>query len=95
MLEFPEEMRIPATTEIKTAIPSWHINGHGTHCRNNFCLGFTKGVGRTCGEEVEVAWSHTNPLAASVREMAPAARRDTLNDHWNGWNFRKVVGFRE
>jgi len=53
-----------------------------------------KGVGRTCGEEVESSWSHTNPLAPSVREMGPAARHDTLNDHWNGWNFRKIVGFR-
>lgn len=94
MIEFPEKMRIPGTTKIKTAVPSWHINDHGASCRNNFNLGYTPGVGRTCGEEVEAAWSHTNPLAASVREMAPAARRDALNDHWNGWNFRKIVGFR-
>jgi hypothetical protein len=26
--------------------------------------------------------------------MGPAARHDTLNDQWNGWNFRKIVGFR-
>ncbi|KIJ90114.1 hypothetical protein K443DRAFT_126586, partial [Laccaria amethystina LaAM-08-1] len=36
----------------------------------------------------------TNPLAPSVREMGPAARHDTLNDHWGGWNFCKIVGFR-
>lgn len=93
MLEFPERMRISDSTEVKTAIPSWHINGHGSSCRTKFCLGYTKGVGRTCGEEVEITWSHTNPLASSVREMATAARRDTLNDHWNGWNFRKRAGF--
>ncbi|KIL54292.1 hypothetical protein M378DRAFT_92846, partial [Amanita muscaria Koide BX008] len=52
------------------------------------------GTGKTCGEEVEISWSHTNPLASSVREMGPAARHDTLNDHWNGWNFRKIVGLR-
>jgi len=92
---FPEHMRVPDQTTIDTAIPSWHINGHGASCRQNFCLGYMKGAGRTCGEEVEVSWSHTNPLAPSVREMGPAARHDTLNDHWNGWNFRKIVGFRE
>ena len=48
-----------------------------------------------CGEEVEITWTHTNPLAPSVREMAPAARHETLNDHWNGWNFWKIVGFRK
>jgi len=95
MLEFPEDMRIGADVKIDTAIPSWHINGHGQSCRQNFCLGFMKGAGRTCGEEIEASWSHTNPLAASVREMGPAARHDTLNDHWNGWNFHKIVGFRK
>ena len=52
-----------------------------------------EGVGRTVGEDVETIWAGTNPLAPSVREMGPAARHDTLNDHWNGWNFRKIVGF--
>lgn len=93
MADFPEQMQIPPETKVDVAIPSWHINGHGERCRKEFCLGYTKGAGRTCGEEVEITWSHTNALAPSVREMAPAARHDTLNDHWNGWNFRKVVGF--
>jgi hypothetical protein len=93
MEEFPEHMRIPDTTKIDTAVPSWHINGHGQPCREEFAVGLMKGVGRTCGEEVESSWSHTNPLAASVREMGPAARHEALNDHWNGWNFQKIVGF--
>ncbi|KAH9477654.1 hypothetical protein JR316_0009880 [Psilocybe cubensis] len=94
IIEFPEKMRIAKGTQIQTAIPSWHINGHGPDCCNNYNVGYTKGVGKTCGKEVETNWSHTNPLAGSVREMAPSARRDTLNDHWNGWNFRKLIGFR-
>ena len=79
MSEFPEHMQINPATKIDVAIPSWHINGHGEWCRKDFCLGYTKGAGRTCGEEVETTWSSTNALA---------------NDHWNGWNFRKIVGFR-
>ncbi|KDR76587.1 hypothetical protein GALMADRAFT_67342 [Galerina marginata CBS 339.88] len=94
MSEFPEHMRIKPGTKVDVAIPSWHINSHGERCRKDFCLGYTKGAGRTCGEEVEITWSHTNSLAPSAREMAPGARHDTLNDHWNGWNFRKIVGFR-
>jgi len=84
---------IKPSTKVDVAIPSWHINGHGAKCRKDFCLGYMKGAGRTCGEEVEISWSHTNPLAPSVREMAPGARHDTLNDHWNGWNFQKIIGF--
>ncbi|KAF8171335.1 hypothetical protein BJ912DRAFT_1025200 [Pholiota molesta] len=94
MQAFPEHMRIPPETKIDVAIPSWHINGHGQKCRDGFSLGYTKGAGRTCGEEVEISWSHANPLVPSVKEMGPAARHDTLNDHWNGWNFRKIVGFK-
>ena len=93
MSEFPEHMQINPATRVDIAIPSWHINGHGERCRKGFCLGYTRGAGRTCGEEVETTWSSTNSLAPSVREMAPGARHDTLNDHWNGWNFRKIVGF--
>jgi hypothetical protein len=93
MEEFPPEMRIPDRTKIDVAIPAWHINGHGITCRNNFNLTYMEGVGRTVGEDVETIWAGTNPLAPSVREMGPAARHDTLNDHWNGWNFRKIVGF--
>ena len=95
ILDFPESMQIDPETRVDVAIPSWHINGHGRKCRTDFCLGYTKGAGRTCGEEVETTWSSTNPLAPSVREMAPGARHDTLNDHWNGWNIRKIVSFRK
>lgn len=93
MEDFPPEMRIPDRTTVDVAIPSWHINGHGTTCRNNFNLSYMEGVGRTVGEDVETIWAGTNPLAPSIREMGPAARHDTLNDHWNGWNFRKIIGF--
>ena len=94
MSDFPENMQINPATRVDVAIPSWHINGHGPKCRRDFCLGYTRGAGRTCGEEVETTWSSTNALAPSVREMAPGARHDTLNDQWNGWNFHKIVGFR-
>lgn len=92
MQEFPEHMRISKDVKLDVGVPSWHIKGHGQKCQDNYNLGYMKGTGRTCGEEIEATWSHTNPLAASVREMGPAARHETLNDHWNGWNFRKVVG---
>ena len=95
MADFPEQMQIDPATTVDVWIPSWHINRHGEMCRKDFCFGYTKGVGRTCGEEVETSWSHTNPLAPSVREMAPAARHDTLDNHWNSWNFHKIIGFRK
>ena len=93
MQNYPENMRIPETTQVDVAIPGWHINGHGDACRDNFNLNYMEGAGRTVGEDIETTWAGTNQLAPSIREMGPAARHDTLNDQWNGWNFRKIVGF--
>lgn len=95
METYPETMKINPNTIVDVAIPTWHINGHGDNCKNNFSLSYMPGVGRTCGEDVETSWAHTNALGPSVREMGPGARHETLNDHWNGWNFRKIVNFRE
>lgn len=94
MEEFPNNMKIDSNTQVDIGIPGWHINGHGLDCKANFNLSFMDGIGRTCGEEVETTWAHTNVLGASVREMGPGAHHETLNDHWNGWNFQKIVGFR-
>ena len=94
MEDYPDAMKINPNTRVDVKVPSWHINSHGKACRDNFSLNYLVGAGRTCGEEVETSWSHTNALAPSVREMGPGARHETLNDHWSGWNFHKIVGFR-
>jgi hypothetical protein len=93
--ELPEHLRLNPNTEIAVAIPGWHINGHGKACKNDFCLSYMDGVRRTCGEDVETSWAHTNALGPSVREMGPGSRHETLNDHWGGWNFHKIIGFRK
>ena len=95
MKKFPLEMQMKEDTVIEFAIPSWHINAHGADCRANFGLSFRDGVGRTCGEEVEVTWAGTNPLGPSTREMGPGARHETLNGQWGGLNFRRILIFRK
>lgn len=50
------------------------------------------GVGRTDGEAPERGWSHINPVATSTREMGPGSRRDTLDDHFSDWNWKKTTG---
>ena len=75
MIEYPEEMRLPSDLEVEVGIPSWHVNGHGMECQNNLSLSYIPGVGRTCGEDVETSWAHTNSLAPSTREMGPGADR--------------------
>lgn len=88
---------LKAVTEnlsLEAVIPRWHINGHGENCKTEFSFNYADGVGRTCGEDVESGWSHVNQLGTSIREMGPGARHETLNDHWGGWNWQKIVGFR-
>ena len=95
MKDFPLHMWIDEETVVEFAIPSWHINAHGADCRADFGLSYRDGVGRTCGEEVEVTWAGTNPLGPSTREMGPGARHETLNGQWGGLNFRRILNFRK
>ncbi|KAF9030912.1 hypothetical protein BJ165DRAFT_1411288 [Panaeolus papilionaceus] len=95
MKQFPSAMQIDSQkTQLDFAVPSWHINGHGQSCRENFNIGFMPGAARTCREEVEIPWSISNALGPSLAEMAVGAQHDTLNDHFAGWNFRRIVSLR-
>ena len=73
-------------------IPKFHLPGHGTSCQTKYSFNFAKGVGRTHGETVEQEWAHINPAALSTREMGPGARHLALDDSWNWWNWKKVLG---
>ncbi|KAK7008357.1 hypothetical protein R3P38DRAFT_2551264, partial [Favolaschia claudopus] len=48
-------------------------------------------LGQTDGEAPERGWANANPLATSTKEMGPGARRDTLDDHFNDWNHKKII----
>ncbi|KAJ3509664.1 hypothetical protein NMY22_g16220 [Coprinellus aureogranulatus] len=97
LTKLPVALRPAEAIQIETAIPSWHINGHGKKCQDTDTMhtGYLNGVGRLCGDEVEQTWWMTNPLGVSVREMAPALRHETLNDQWKGFNLMRIVAFRE
>ena len=86
MKDYPESMRLHSNTTVEISIPNWHVNGHGSFCRNNYSLNYLPGIGRTCGEDAEPNWAHTNPLAPSTHEMGPGAQQETLNNHWAGRN---------
>ncbi|KAG6809103.1 hypothetical protein H0H92_001589 [Tricholoma furcatifolium] len=93
--DYPDNLTAAANRIEWTAlVPRWHIRAHGEECQTEHSLNYEQGVGRTCGEDVECGWSHTNQLSTSTREMGPANRRETLDDHWGGWNWQKIVGFR-
>ena len=79
----------------RVAVPKFHIIGHGASCQASYNLAYMDGVGMTHGEGVETIWSHSTSLATWSRENGPAARHLILDDHWAGWNWRKLVGLRK
>lgn len=96
MKSYPESMQIDLErTEVRAAVPSFHIRAHGSDCQQLFSLAFMLWVAHTVGEEVETGWAHMNLAAPSIQEMAPSNRQETLDDHWGGWNFRKIITFRK
>lgn len=86
---------LKSLNSFRVAVPKFHIIGHGASCQANYNLAYMDNVGMTHGESVETIWSHSTSLATWSRENGPAARHLILDDHWAGWNWRKLVGLRE
>ncbi|KAG1778659.1 hypothetical protein EV702DRAFT_1219217 [Suillus placidus] len=80
-------------TEMRYAVPKYHLRNHGKDCQDTFSLNYIHSSGRTCGEGIETAWAHLNGIGTSTREMSPGGRHETINDHWTTWNWRKMVKF--
>ncbi|KAF8066636.1 hypothetical protein FPV67DRAFT_1417508 [Lyophyllum atratum] len=92
MAKYPHKMHINAddTTHFYFYIPKFHLPAHIMACQTIYSFNFNPSVGRTDGEGVERGWSHINPVATSTREMGPGSRRDTLDDHFGDWNWKKT-----
>lgn len=74
-------------------VPKAHIYTHNEKCHGPFSFNWTKGAGRTDGEGIERLWSMLNKAALSVREMTPAARRETVDDLCGFINWCKVINY--
>jgi hypothetical protein len=72
-------------------VPKFHLPAHIESCNIKFSFLLTRYVGQTDGEAPERGWSNINPLAMSTREMGPNVRREVLDDHFNDWNWKKIL----
>ncbi|KAJ6478450.1 hypothetical protein DFH09DRAFT_1253383 [Mycena vulgaris] len=72
-------------------VPKFHLPAHIEVCNLRFSFNLTRDVGQTDGEAPERGWANANPLARSTKEMGPGSRRDTLDDHFNDWNHKKII----
>jgi hypothetical protein len=48
-------------------------------------------MGQVDGEVVETLWSQLNEVSGSTRTMAAFHRRETLDDHMNDSNWKKLI----
>ncbi|KAJ8472566.1 hypothetical protein ONZ45_g16612 [Pleurotus djamor] len=74
-------------------VPKFHLFAHRSACHVEYSFNLTPRVGRTDGESPERGWAAMNPIASSTKEMGPGSRRDTLDDHFGDYNWRKVISF--
>ncbi|KAJ7478933.1 hypothetical protein FB451DRAFT_1032097 [Mycena latifolia] len=87
-----EELTVDGRGKFMTfLVPKFHLPAHIEACNLKFSFNLTHDVGQTDGEAPERGWADANPLAGSTKEMGPGARRDTLNDHFNDWNHKKII----
>ncbi|KAG9014679.1 hypothetical protein FRB90_005207 [Tulasnella sp. 427] len=77
---------------IMFCVNKFHQESHEESCSAKNALNYTKYVGRTCGEGVETIWASLNWLRYSTREMTAGGREETLSEHFNWWNWLKVIG---
>ncbi|KAF7373659.1 hypothetical protein MSAN_00576700 [Mycena sanguinolenta] len=72
-------------------VPKFHLPAHIEACNLKYSFNLTRFVGQTDGEAPERGWADANPLARSTKEMGPGFRRDTIDDHFNDWNHKKII----
>jgi len=78
--------------DVTFLVPKFHLPAHVVSCQWSFSFNWTKGVGRTDGEEPEHRWANLNPAASSTKNMGPSHCCDTLDDYFGDWNWKKLIG---
>lgn len=92
----PAHLHVPHDAmQIRYFVPKFHIGAHIAACQTTFSWNLARFVGRTDGEAPERGWANINRVASSTKEMGPGSRRDTLDDHFGDWNWKKVTMFGE
>lgn len=92
MNKMPPSLQLNLCDRVVTfLVPKFHLPAHVASCQWSFSFNWTKGVGRTDGEEPEHGWANLNPAASSTKNMGPSHRHDTLDDYFGDWNWKKLI----
>jgi len=88
-------LEFPADKDIKRGIGLFHVHGHIDTCFSRYAPSFIPGAGQIDGEILETLWAVLNSIHNSIRRMSESHRRETLDDHMNDSNWKKIVGMGE
>ena len=88
-------LHFPSYLEIVRAIGLFHVHGHIDSCYPRYAPSFIQGAGQIDGEVIEALWVILNLIHPSTRRMSTAHRHETLDDHMNDSNWKKLVGMGE
>lgn len=84
-------MDIPEDLEIHRGIGLFHVHGHKDDCFAKYAPTYIHGAGLVDGEILETLWSVLNRVSESTRTQATSFRRETLDDHMNDSNWKKLT----
>lgn len=84
-------LKSPGHLKILRAIGLFHVHGHQDDCFAKFAPSYIPGAGLVDGEILETLWSVLNHISGSTRAQSTSFRRETLDDHMNDSNWKKLI----
>jgi hypothetical protein len=81
--------------EVLRGIGLFHVHGHQDKCYARFAPTFIPGAGMVDGEVLETLWAVLNGTADRIRSQSTAHRKETLDDHMNDSNWKKLIHISE
>ena len=84
-------LHIPENLDILRAIGLFHVHGHQDDCFAKYAPSFIPGAGLVDGEILETLWAVLNNVSGSTRAQSTSFRWETLDDHMNDSNWKKLI----
>ena len=81
----------PADSKTIGGIGLFHVHGHQQSCLARYSPTFIAGAGQVEGEIIETLWRKMNLVTPSTCAMTLAHRQETMDDHMNDINFKKMI----
>ncbi|TFK62841.1 hypothetical protein BDN72DRAFT_742239, partial [Pluteus cervinus] len=83
---FPD--KLPFLDQILGAVPKMHIR-HVEECQVLWSFNYIEYSGENCEEKIETSWPEQNQAASSTKQQNAGHRHDSLDDHFDFWNWGK------